>query len=87
MAECRSCHNDMSEVQSCSHNVCITFEGDARMYQAIPYINPATFDDENPNCHDCGVQIGAKHHAGCDMESCPRCGSQLISCDCVVEYR
>ena len=34
-------------------------------------------------CHDCGVEEGQLHILGCDNEVCPRCGLQLISCDCV----
>src|SRR5262249_14094682 len=33
-------------------------------------------------CHDCGVAHGGYHHPGCDVEECPRCGRQLISCNC-----
>ncbi len=33
-------------------------------------------------CHDCGVPEGQIHEYGCDMERCPFCGRQLISCDC-----
>ena len=33
-------------------------------------------------CHDCGVEAGGVHHDGCDMECCPFCGDQFISCDC-----
>ncbi len=35
-------------------------------------------------CGDCGVRPGAYHHRGCDMEECPRCRGQLISCGCDV---
>jgi hypothetical protein len=34
-------------------------------------------------CHDCGAPVGAFHHVGCDVEECPRCHGQLISCGCL----
>ncbi|KKN07683.1 hypothetical protein LCGC14_1064560 [marine sediment metagenome] len=33
-------------------------------------------------CHDCGAEEGQLHEFGCDMETCPFCGNQLISCEC-----
>jgi hypothetical protein len=36
-------------------------------------------------CPDCGVREGHLHELGCDMESCPFCGAQLISCDCLYD--
>ena len=33
-------------------------------------------------CPDCGVGPGEFHKAGCDIEQCPYCGQQLISCRC-----
>ena len=34
-------------------------------------------------CHDCGVEEGQLHKYGCDMERCPKCRGQLISCNCL----
>jgi len=37
---------------------------------------------ESWDCHDCEVKEGEIHQDGCDMERCPNCMGQLISCDC-----
>jgi hypothetical protein len=41
-------------------------------------------------CHDCGVkegQLHRRHISGdiCDMESCPVCGGQRLSCGCSLK--
>lgn len=37
------------------------------------------------DCHDCGAKEGELHERGCDMEGCPFCGRQLLSCCCCYE--
>jgi hypothetical protein len=39
-------------------------------------------DDPKYLCGDCEAADGEIHDLGCDLEDCPRCGGQLISCGC-----
>ena len=35
-----------------------------------------------PRCGDCRVAHGGVHHHGCDVEECPNCGCQMVTCGC-----
>jgi hypothetical protein len=40
---------------------------------------------EKNKCHDCGAEEGQFHEPGCDMDECPFCHGQLLSCGCCYE--
>lgn len=33
-------------------------------------------------CRHCGTIEGKLHFSACDYEQCPKCGKQLMTCDC-----
>lgn len=53
-------------------------------YDRIPYGKGAD-DLDHLKCDDCGSPRGMLHVLGCDLEPCPRCGGQAISCDCFYD--
>lgn len=78
MAICKYCNLEMKnkKTTTCPCNKTIEFL-DGEILPAIPYES-----ETNKRCHDCSIVPGGFHHPGCDVEICPRCGGQLISCDC-----
>ena len=83
MGICIRCHKEMSDasVTTCEANTSIQYP-DGSVYAAISHDPKRLHLPGWFRCPDCNVAPGGRHHAGCDQEYCPKCGGQLISCDC-----
>lgn len=80
MAICKWCKKEMLEVDTCNGNTYVEFPN-GEMLPASNY----HFDEESGRCHDCNIKHGGFHHPGCDVERCPKCKGQLITCGCLDE--
>ena len=83
MGICRNCKKEMSDssVTTCEANASVEYP-DGKALQAVLY-DPKKLHLPNWfRCPDCNIVPGGKHHSNCDQEHCPKCGGQLISCDC-----
>ena len=78
MAKCQDCKKEMLKTTSCDKKF-NEIKIDGKVYQ-----RDTNYFDVNKHCHDCGIvnKKGNLHHFGCDIEKCPACDGQLISCDC-----
>ena len=49
----------------------------------IPYGKEPKRNRADPRpCHDCGARRGMYHGPQCDMEICPGCRGQRLTCGC-----
>ena len=83
MGICLKCGKEMSDasVTTCEKNKSIEYP-DGTVLEPVAYDPKKLHFPQWYRCPDCNVVPGGRHHASCDHEVCPRCGGQLISCDC-----
>jgi len=43
-------------------------------------------DYAGPHCRGCNTTYGKIHHVNCDDEKCPKCGEQILTCNCNGKY-
>lgn len=85
MAKCQDCKQEMLRVDGCTFPLLhwtSTDESIAFDYARIRNGQEKFGAFSVGRCHDCYVRSGNYHHLGCDVEECPRCGNQWISCEC-----
>ncbi len=80
MAQCDLCLLEMTDDDvTCVVTPVLT---DTGVFQPVPFGREKVRGWKSARCGDCGVRRDGWHHRGCDMEECPRCAGQLISCGC-----
>lgn len=87
MTKCNMCEREMLKAKGCMDKDYLI---DGKPYPALRHVVRSyhefgiEIDEKTFRCHDCGCKLGEFHHTGCDMEVCPCCGGQFISCDCDI---
>lgn len=62
----------------------LAYDIKGKPYPRVRYgSEPEDWGAEAQPCHDCRVIKGELHVPGCDVECCPACGGQAITCECL----
>lgn len=79
---CGCCNLDMLVTAGCASS---EVKCNGKKYKRIRF-GDEPLSKRDAYCHDCNARLGFFHHGGCDVERCPACGGQLVSCDCEIEF-
>lgn len=91
MVKCDDCGREMLKANGCNERKMWILIMEKGVYSNTDIHRRERVDDDDVGrdgrCGDCGAKPGHIHHFGCDLERCPKCGGQLISCDCGSRYK
>ena len=99
MAECDFCEREMADGTGCTSHMVSgiprvpygmeTRDALSHLHQggvsAIALLRKYRAGCLARPCHDCKAPTGTFHHPGCDVEECPVCGYQTITCGCDID--
>jgi len=78
MAVCSWCEREMTTASSCT---AVVLHRDGTPIRMIPWGKEPGWS-ARARCGDCAAKPGGFHHPGCDVQRCPLCEGQMMSCDC-----
>ena len=83
MAICQWCEQEMLTAASCTVKA---------LHESGNHVDLVAYGGEGgwmgrmarsgARCGDCGVKPDGFHHLGCDLQRCPLCRGQMLSCGC-----
>jgi len=86
MAVCAWCCQEMHARIGCTVTVFNHFE-DNEPRPRIPFGGELLDLGRHEYCPDCLSPLQGFHHPGCDIEQCPCCNKQALTCGCAVQFR
>ena len=81
MAICQYCESEMRSADGCKEAPIVMLDGTT--YEPVRYGEEIGWPRTRERCGDCNVLAGRVHHHGCDIERCPSCQRQAITCGCL----